>query len=92
MEKKRIVAYYIHKNLLPLATKLMNETSGGIGNPCFESRIIDIIKMEKKDCRFNPENELIIVVEIEGYYPYIISEWVKKLEVTQDFVGERVAR
>ncbi len=85
IEKSRIIAYYIHKNLLPLATKLMTyeEYQG------FESRIIDVIKLSNKSCAFDYKDELIVVLEVKGSYPYITNEWKEKLKATQDIIGER---
>lgn len=84
-DKKRIIAYYIHKNFLPLATKLMTSYEHGH----FESKIIDVIKMSNKSCAFDDEEEIIIVLEVNGESSFMINEWEKKLKVTQDIIGER---
>jgi len=86
MEDKRIVALYIRRTQLPLATKLMNQASGyseGSMIPTFESRVIEIIsdKVNYDEC--------IIILEVKGHYPYIVNEWKKKLIVSSYPIHER---
>ena len=84
MDKKRIQAYYIHRNLLPLATKLMNEDTDN-----FKSRVIDVIYQIHSDFRFNCE-EVIVIVEIEGYYPYITGKWQEELKASHElWMGDK---
>lgn len=82
MRDKRIQAYYIHRNLLPKATQLMNTESGDYG--IFKSKVIDIIYQIDSDCRFNYD-EVIVIVEIEGEYSYITNKWKEELKASHEF-------
>jgi hypothetical protein len=63
---REIHAYKIRNNNLPHATQKMNYSGSG-----FDSRVINIII---------GDSESILIVSIEGSYPFITNQWKSFIE------------
>ena len=71
MTDKYIKCYFVKDNKLPVATKEMNYYCSH-----FCSKVIQIIKLEEYH-----ENKSVVIVEMNGSYPFVEAEWEKFTEV-----------